>query len=38
VPDAAFSLAEDMWHLLDQGVSARIVAEHAVEPASRIDP
>ena len=36
VPEAAYSVAEDMSHLIDDGVSPRIVAEHAVELARRL--
>jgi hypothetical protein len=38
IPDGAYSLAEDMDHLIDQGVSPRIVAEHAAELARSLDP
>lgn len=38
VPEAAFSVAEELSHLIDEGVSPRIVAEHAVELARRIQP
>ena len=38
VPDGAYAIAEDMCHLVGQGVSVRIVAEHAVEVARRILP
>jgi hypothetical protein len=37
VPEAAYSLAEDMDHLIDQGVAPRIVAEYAAELARRLD-
>ena len=36
VPDGAYAFAEDMSHLIGQGVSPRVVAEHAVELAKRI--
>ncbi len=37
VPAETFRLAEDMAHLIDQGVSPRIVAEHAAELARRME-
>jgi hypothetical protein len=36
VPADAFSIAEDLCSLVDEGVSPRIVAEHAVELAGRL--
>jgi hypothetical protein len=36
VPEAAFSVAEDLGHLIDEGVSPRVIAEHAVELAKRL--
>jgi hypothetical protein len=36
VPDGAYAIAEDMCHLIGEGVSPRIVAEHAAELAGRI--
>jgi hypothetical protein len=35
VPEAAYSVAEDLGQLIDDGVSPHIAAEHAVELARR---
>jgi hypothetical protein len=36
VPDGAYAIAEDICRLVGEGVSVRVVAEHAVEIARRI--
>jgi hypothetical protein len=36
VPAQAFAQAEELGHLVDTGVSPRIVAEHAAELARRL--
>jgi hypothetical protein len=36
VPDGAYAIAEAMCHLVGEGVSVRVVAEHAAEIARRI--
>jgi hypothetical protein len=38
VPADAFAIAEELSPLVDQGLSPRIVAEHAVELARRTRP
>jgi hypothetical protein len=36
VPEAAYTIAEDMGQLVEEGVSPHILAEHAAELARRL--